>query len=520
MKKEFNVTGVCFPDIHYMVNNAQRLEAVMDMVERGNYFVINRPRQYGKTTMLSSLEVELHKTKDYVPIRLNFQGVDSKSFESDNAFAKMFTNLLVRPLKFSEPEAFALVKETLIDVKDMESLSNAITSMVHQLDKKAVLLINEIDSSITFESCINFLGMLRTKFLERFSPHQFTFHSVVLAGVHDIKSLKYKIRPPQDSKYLSPWNIATDFKVQMSFSSSEIASMLQEYSVMESVQMDISLIAERIYYYTSGYPFLVSKLCKIVTEVLLPLKQEKHWELIDIDKAIQLLLKETNTNFDSLIKNLENNPDLYRLVYRILIEGEKIPSNPHEPNISIGRFYGIFKLNGHLKIHNRIYEQCIYDYMITKNIVEASSGKNYAAHFLLENNQLDMKAILLKFQQLMKEEYSLKNNDFLEAQGRLIFLSFLTPILNGQGYAFKEVQTSLEKRLDIVVTYFQHRYIIELKKWYGQVAHEKGLDQLADYLDIHGVSTGYLLIFDSRKNRDWKQSSVKHKGKNIFMVWV
>jgi len=83
MKKEFNVTGVCFPHLHYVVNNAHRIKEVMEMVERGNYFVINRPRQYGKTTMLSSLEVELHKAEDYVPIRLNFQGVDSQSFESD-----------------------------------------------------------------------------------------------------------------------------------------------------------------------------------------------------------------------------------------------------------------------------------------------------------------------------------------------------------------------------------------------------------------------------------------------------
>jgi len=51
MKKEFNVTGVCFPHLHYVVNNAHRIKEVMEMVERGNYFVINRPRQYGKTTM-------------------------------------------------------------------------------------------------------------------------------------------------------------------------------------------------------------------------------------------------------------------------------------------------------------------------------------------------------------------------------------------------------------------------------------------------------------------------------------
>jgi hypothetical protein len=120
----------------------------------------------------------------------------------------------------------------------------------------------------------------------------------------------------------------------------------------------------------------------------------------------------------------------------------------------------------------------------------------------------------------MKEEHSLKTTDFLEEQGRLVFLSFLAPILNGHGYSFKEVQTSLEKRLDIIITFFQHRYIIELKRWYGKKYHEQGLDQLAAYLEIHGLSEGFLIIFDSRKKRTWAKKTVVHKGKKIFMVWV
>jgi hypothetical protein len=362
--------------------------------------------------------------------------------------------------------------------------------------------------------------MLRTKYLERFSPRHATFHSVVLAGVHDIKTLKHKIRASKDSKYLSPWNIAADFKVRMHFIPAEIMPMLIEYGQSEGVTMDVHEMAEKLYYYTSGYPFLVSKLCKIIAEDLLPQKKDKKWTVLDLERAIQLLLKENNTNFDSLIKNLENNKDLYELVYRIIIQGENIPFNQHEPVISLGRLYGIFKWNGTLSVHNRIYEQCIYNFMIAKTIVNVSAGQNYAGHFLLDNNRLDIEAVLLKFQQVMKEQYSLKNLQFLEAQGRLVFLSFLAPILNGRGYAFKEVQASLEKRLDIIITYFQHRYIIELKRWYGTQYHEQGLDQLADYLEIHGLTEGYLLIFDTRKNRTWEKQSIVHKDKKIFMVWV
>jgi len=240
----------------------------------------------------------------------------------------------------------------------------------------------------------------------------------------------------------------------------------------------------------------------------------------DVEIAVQEILRKDNTNFESLIKNIENNDTLYNLVYRVLIEGEKVPFNPHEVLIGVGRMYGIFKMNGHLKIHNKIYEQILYNYLTAKTIISLPKGNNYSEHFLLENRALDMPAILRKFQQFMKEQYSKKQIQFLEEQGRLIFLSFFTPILNGQGYAFREVQISLEKRLDIVVTYLQFRYIIELKKWYGPKAHQAGLDQLADYLDIHGVSKGYLVIFDARKKKDWNEQAIRHKGKDIFMVWV
>jgi hypothetical protein len=82
------------------------------------------------------------------------------------------------------------------------------------------------------------------------------------------------------------------------------------------------------------------------------------------------------------------------------------------------------------------------------------------------------------------------------------------------------VQVSEEKRLDIVVTYLQHKYIIELKRWGGPKAHKKGLTQLTNYLDIHGVQKGYLLIFDDRKKLTWATRRIKQDGKEVFAVWV
>ena len=52
MRKEFNITGSCNPQWHYMVNTEKRFKAVEALIDRGKYFTINRARQYGKTTTL------------------------------------------------------------------------------------------------------------------------------------------------------------------------------------------------------------------------------------------------------------------------------------------------------------------------------------------------------------------------------------------------------------------------------------------------------------------------------------
>ncbi len=50
--------------------------------------------------------------------------------------------------------------------------------------------------------------MLRSKFLKKNQGKDHTFHAVILAGVHDIKTVKPKIRTDETRTFNSPWNIA------------------------------------------------------------------------------------------------------------------------------------------------------------------------------------------------------------------------------------------------------------------------------------------------------------------------
>ncbi|MDZ7879925.1 MAG: AAA family ATPase [Saprospiraceae bacterium] len=520
MKKRFNITGLCFPQKHYMADVSQKLEETYTMVEEGEYFIINRPRQYGKTTSLYSLSDMLRKSGNYIVFNMSFEGVGDSMFDNEASFSPRFVNLLAKYASVYAPDWEDWLLEQSEKTNSLDKVAALITKMLTKTDKKVVMMIDEVDKSSNNQLFVSFLAMLRNKFLERDTFK--TFHSVVLAGVHDVKSLKLKLRPDEESKYNSPWNIAATFNVDMNLQAFEVKPMLDAYCADKGVQMDTQAMADKLFYYTSGYPFLVSNLCKIIDENILPTKKTLDWTLDDLDVAVRQIAKENNTNFESLIKNLENNKELYNQVYRLAIDSERLPFNINHPLTNLGVLHGIFgNENGNLVIHNRIYNEVITTYMAdSMHISQVLEGKDFGGGYKNTDKTLNMEAVLLGFQTFMKKEYSKKDRDFLEKNGRLVFLAFVKPILNGSGYDFKEPQISEEKRLDVVLTYFQHTYVAELKIWRGQKEHERGLAQLSDYLDRQALKEGYLLIFDHANVKTWKSEWISWQDKRIFLVWV
>ena len=528
MRKKFNETGLCFSDEHFMADISKKVEATYNMVEEGAYFIINRPRQYGKTTMLHIIANKLIASGDYVVFNISFEGIGGTIFNDEKVFSQGFVKTLVQFAFESAPELETWLHAMIKKVNSLNDLSNCITQMANKTNKKVVLLIDEVDKSSNNDLFIHFLAVLRDKYLNR--KRLKTFHSVILAGVHDVKSLKLKIRPESEQKYNSPWNVATPFAVDMNLSAAEIKPMLEDYVQLCGVTMDTEWFANRLFYFTSGYPYLVSKLCKLIDEKILLSKTTKEWTEEDLNQAFNWILKEpNNANFDTLMKNLEHYPDLYQLVFSVIFDGETKAFSYDNSLVSLGVLHGIFSESesGHVMIQNRVYRERIANMMVSKwqtsqvgTFHPVSEGFDFRGSYRLPNGGLDMEKLLSNFQIFMREQHSDKDRKFLERDGRLLFLAFLKPILNGSGYEFKEPQISDEKRLDIVITYNQFKYIVELKIWYGDVAHEKGLTQLADYLDRQNLQLGYLLIFDHSKKKSWEKDWRDVEGKRILWLRV
>ncbi len=526
MRKKFNDTGVCVPDRHYMADISGKIERIVRLVDEGEYFAINRPRQFGKTTTLFVLEKRLFADEIYLPIRISFEGRGEDTYSSKERFFEALRFSIGRFLRFNGVEDLSRLMEQSEPLDTFVQWDRFISELCERAAKPVVLMIDEVDKSSGKQLFLDFLGLLRAKYLARSEGQDVTFQSVILAGVHDVKNLKARIRPDTERKYDSPWNIAADFDVDLCFNPAEIEPMLEEYALDRHVALDAPIIARKLHYYTSGYPYLVSKLCKFVDEKITVSRKLKDWSSADVEAAFRMIVDGaySTTLFDSLGKELENHPELYELMFQIAINGKTHPFHISDPVTNLGHLFGILAPSddGNCRIHNRIFEQRIYDHMMSKFLRKKGAGAtgfDSAVEFQTGEG-LNVERVLQRFQAFMKEHASGRNAGFLEREGRLLFLAYLRPIINGKGFDFKEPSVGDERRMDIVVTCKSQRHVIELKIWRGPEYHRKGLKQLSDYLDIYSLERGYLLIFDFNKNKEYKQERIAFENKRIFAVWV
>lgn len=358
MNRYFNITGCCNPQEHYMVNLDSRLAQIKKMIDRGQYFSINKGRQYGKTTILKALREYLKN--DYVVISMDFQFVSTSEFATENSFVRAFARLLWSRYHKEMPiEIEEQIKQMKSSLDYVEAdLFVTLSEWCEMSSKPIVLMIDEVDSASNNQVFLDFLAQLRGYYLERTEFP--TFQSVILAGVHDIRNLRQKIRPDAEHKHNSPWNIASNFDIDMSFSVSDIAGMLMEYENDHHTGMDIVKLSQLIYNYTSGYPVLVSSICKYMDE------NQKNWTPKNLISAVKAIIISRIPLFESLINKLEDDQHLCNLLYRLLFQGEKFLFSAYDSAIQSAVMYGFAKnQNGSLEIANRIFETVIYDWFIS-----------------------------------------------------------------------------------------------------------------------------------------------------------
>lgn len=296
-----------------------------------------------------------------------------------------------------------------------------------------------------------------------------------------------------------------------------------KYETDHNTGMDTFAVADSIWEYTAGYPYLVSRICQIIDSKMVPVKFKNlglAWTAYGVDEAVKLLLSETGTSlFDSLTGKLTNYPNLKQKLRRVLLRSETLSWLPYDEEQQQLFMYGFIRNNHNtVAVANRIFEMLLYTHFIGENNSNNSlkqSGSETKSVFVDSDGILNVPKIMEHFISEHNRIHGEHTEKFLEEEGRERFITYVAAIINGTGTYSIEEQTRNHSRMDMVIHYLGRRYVIEMKIWRGDRYNADGEKQLIEYLDYFGLDTGYLLSFNFNRH---KKPSVElvHVGDKVI----
>ncbi len=499
--RTFGTRGVVRPDQHYVVARTAEVKDFINRIKKGQYIVLFAPRQTGKTTFFRwALAMLTTEEPTYFPIQIDFQIQRNTSAAT---FYERLYQMLRWQIQFVFQERGDVPSTALTQFLESTQLTDAFSMVTfferlgNLLDKqRVVLLIDEFDG-IPESLVSDFLYALRHIYL---SDMFLCPHSVGIVGVKSITQLDY-------DRSISPFNIQDELHLP-NFTLEQVSELFGQYTE-EVGQAFAPEVVKSIHKQTAGQPFLVNRTAQILTEEL-NIPKVNTITMAHFAKAYEQLLGENNTNLTHLVTNIRRDRRFETLLMDIMSYEEGVRFNPRDPLISELTTYGVIAKgsDGKCEIINSVYLHCIIEaFTPTVNGLErdyfAEDNSDGFQSYLTSGGQLEMERLLDNFRDFITR-VGFKILQVPETPheyvGRHLLLTYLDAFVKAVGGVMSfEVATGAGK-MDLLILHNQQKYIVETKIWRGNARYEAGKKQFAAYLKTEGVSEGYYVVFDHRKN--------------------
>jgi hypothetical protein len=492
-KRFFEDSGTVNPEEAYYVplDNVtnRKKQDIKTMVDLGRYFSIFAPRQSGKTTFFKRICDGLHKDRTYIGIILNFQKYEELNKTQFYAqIEKKLYNQLRNRLKEvgcnkSEAVEHFLAGHRLTGHISFGLLFEELNQLIES--KKIVIFIDEFDG-IPVNELGNFLTTLRDLYQEYKEVKNKALYSIGLVGIRNITKLIVG--------GVSPFNIADQVELPP-FSLKNVGDLYAQYT-RETNQPFSEEAVKKVYEETAGQPWLVNRLGTILTMDIKPGTIEPIDEK-DVEKAIQLLLREKNDHFDNLYEKAK----LYKETF-VEIVFDHVKYRASHADQSWLEQYGLIKdKNGNAVVANNIYKARFIETFFDETHVPVNEDVPMN-EYRLPGGSLDMERILLDFEQYIAQigvKAFYREDKPYEKTGQFLLTAWLYQFVRrGKGELRYEVLSGFG-RMDILLTYKEIRYIIETRINRQNLTRtlKNGIAQVSGkYLTSESVEEGYLVIFD------------------------
>jgi len=517
MERRFNTTGPCYPDQHYMLPPERRLAGVLELIAENRYFVLQSGRQTGKTTSLFWLEKHLPSLGK----RALWLDVETARDNPDpvSAFRTVF-HRIQRALRAPHEGLRAATPEQAEEwLRDPDSaICNYLEFLTLQDPRPFALFVDEADCLVG-ETMVSFLTQLRDGYIARqSSPFP---ASVALVGMRSVRDFVLDKQQSTAVAWLgtsSPFNISAESIGLTAFTEAEVAELLELHTRATGQRFEPEAVA-RVAVLGEGHPWVTNALADEAVKKQVP-DRRSPVTAAHVEAAKETIILERRSHVDSLVARLRE-PRIVKVLAPMLIGDRTRAGDVLDDDLAYAVGMGLLRLkDGQYEIANGIYREVIPRAL---NFNQQAQIREKTEWYVLPDGSLDMHKLMQGWQKFWRKDGHLAADGFhyREAGPHLMLMAFLQRIVNGSGRVEREYGLG-RGALDLLIEQRGQRHAIEVKLRRDNDTGADALEQLARYLDHAGLSEGWLVLFDLRRELDWSDKltlrDVAHEGKTIHVV--
>ena len=354
----FNTAGPVVANDHYCVPPLERLSLgeIRTLVRDKQYFVLDAPRQTGKTSALLALRDLLNSGAegDFRCVYVNVEAGQASREDVGQAMRAILYELEISARTTLRDESLASLWPGILERAGPSGAFRGVLAHWVQADPKPlVLLIDEIDALVG-DTLLSVLRQLRVGYTQR--PEHFP-HSVVLCGVRDVRD--YRIHSSSEKAIIaggSAFNVKARSLRLGDFSQGEVRALLAQHT-QETGQAFSPEALETIWTQTQGQPWLVNALAyEACFWNEAGRDRARAIAADDIFEAQEQLIARRETHLDQLADKLQEDR-VRRVVEPLLSGGDERKFSARD--IEYTRDLGLIAQHGPLRIANPIYAEVV-----------------------------------------------------------------------------------------------------------------------------------------------------------------
>jgi len=487
--KKFCIAGPIDPARHYFIPHRLQTVKIFTLIDDQEYFVLNAPRQSGKTTAIDELAQSLNRNGKYTALYIN---VEAAQAARDNIKDALITiiSIIAREIdrQLHQPHDISQLLLHMIESKpiSLDLLTKALAFFAEASNKPLVLFIDEIDALIG-DSLLSVLRQIRAGFKDR--PKAFP-HSICLVGLRDVRD--YRVWSKEQGIYVStssPFNIKAESLTIANFSHEQVRALYRQHTD-ETGQLFTEDALEHAFYLTQGQPWLVNALAyqaafRDVVDRTIPINKEI------IERSKRHLILRRDTHIDSLIDKL--NEERVIPIMDAIISSESPFEAFKMDDVQYLRDLGLIAPDS-FAIANPIYME-----IIPRELTRTTQERIRLDDLSYKNSDgtINFITVMKEFTQFYRENAGAWLGDFSyrDAGPHLLLMAYLQRIINGGGDARREYAVD-RKRIDLLVQWKNQRIVIELKILRDKDSRAKGIAQIAQYCELTATHEAHLVLFD------------------------